>query len=76
MASTCGGAVAGALFLAFARKNSRTPEPTCTGYQNAALTWNHDCKALRSALCGDGRCSFHCGKHCKCEAAYEARKCA
>lgn len=25
------------------------------------------CSALRSALCSDGRCSYHCKRFCKCE---------
>lgn len=79
MASTCAGAVAGALLLALARKKSATPpeEPICTGYHTTGIYEAiRDCTALRSPLCGDGRCSYHCGKLCKCDAAYQGRKCA
>lgn len=49
------------------------PEPElCTGYIEKSshdLKQRHDCKALRSVLCSDGRCSFHCATMCKCEGA-------
>lgn len=45
-------------------------EPTCVGYAattSAGDTWYGDCEALRSPTCVDGRCSYHCGRMCKCD---------
>jgi hypothetical protein len=54
------------------RKESRKEE-VCAGYQGANVyaDMKHDCRALRSPLCGDGRCAFHCRAMCKCEASNE-----
>ncbi|MBX3205149.1 MAG: hypothetical protein KF764_08765 [Labilithrix sp.] len=54
------------------RRTAPTPEPElCTGYndenRHSLNAQRHDCEALRSVLCSDGRCSFHCATMCKCE---------
>ncbi|MBX3261070.1 MAG: hypothetical protein KF782_15410 [Labilithrix sp.] len=52
------------------RRTTTPPEPLCTGYLENNHPLNklrHDCRALRSVLCNDGRCSFHCASMCKCE---------
>lgn len=49
----------------------------CAGYPNENTdTWghrkmHHDCESLRDPTCGDGRCSFHCQRACKCNASNE-----
>lgn len=55
--------------------------PTCTGYPEPNPThanptrtkMQHDCESLRSHVCLDGRCNFHCGKTCKCAMPENAR---
>lgn len=48
------------------------PEPeekTCTGYRHgrgAVNVMKKDCYALRSHVCLDGRCTYHCSQMCKC----------
>lgn len=47
----------------------------CAGYPNEDTDafghrkMNHDCEGLRDPMCSDGRCSFHCGRACKCSAS-------
>ena len=78
-----GVAIPIALSLAYRIGRGRKPvvrdakEPTCTGavasarddrgrFVNAGTFV--ECPALRSVVCSDGRCSYHCKQMCKCEA--------
>ena len=48
-------------------KTVRPPKPKkCSSYKQPHGTILHDCGALRSHVCLDGRCSFHCNQMCKC----------
>lgn len=48
----------------------RQPAPVkvaaCSGYVRHFGHAAHDCTALRSHVCVDGRCSYHCAQMCKC----------
>ena len=51
-------------------------KPECSGYLADAFGHSEprmmqDCTALRSPLCSDGRCSFHCSKMCRCDSAVD-----
>lgn len=49
-------------------------KPRCTGYRfghGAVNIMKDDCTALRSALCEDGRCTYHCGQMCKCQGIFK-----
>lgn len=60
-------AIGGSILKRRARA-SMALEPTCTGWFDPGYSAKQqECGALRSPLCSDGRCSFHCGNHCKCE---------
>ena len=63
-----GGGIGSALLTHLLRRRP-PPEKTCTGYEKGAGgEQKHDCKAIRSAVCSDGRCALHCRGNCKCEA--------
>lgn len=46
------------------------PEASCAGYGSKCTDGSFrqftDCRALRSVMCLDGRCNFHCKQLCKC----------
>lgn len=45
-------------------------KPQCSGYRfghGAVNIMRDDCTALRSPLCEDGRCTYHCRQMCKCQ---------
>lgn len=55
-----------------AQKSPRVEEDRCAGYRSEKNAYGEyamksDCKALRSPMCGDGRCSFHCQSMCHCD---------
>lgn len=61
-------AIGGGILKRRARAAAMAAEPTCTGWFDTSFSARQQgCNALRSPLCSDGRCSFHCGNHCKCE---------
>lgn len=70
----CMGALGAALFGVARRfwpkRAVGTPE-RCTGYMGPLQDFHSDCRALRNPFCGDGRCSFHCSRLCRCAAANE-----
>lgn len=56
--------------------------PVCTGYLTGgrdnkgrftSAKAHTDCKALRSPICLDGRCSYHCNSHCRCDVVKHPR---
>lgn len=56
-----GGGIVGVIM-----QRMRTPavvEAKCAGYGDK----DSGCNALRSPMCTDGRCSFHCRKQCSCD---------
>lgn len=71
-ACLAGGAMSGATAVVVARRaRTRPAEPErCAGYGDK----DEGCNALRSPMCTDGRCSFHCRKQCACDKAEEARR--
>lgn len=75
-----GAAIGGVCSWALTRflsQKERLTEPlqdeTCSGYQDANdyAGMKNDCRGLRNVTCGDGRCTYHCRKMCKCEASNE-----